>query len=115
MANPTKIVNPINPDFHGYLDPDFIEYYNTRIGIRPSTHQVPFAEVRANPQRFKGNWCRDYSDEPRVKTFEITSGDGTKFEARSYHPDPEVFGRGPYPVHVNYHGKTSLVYCFCWR
>ncbi|KAH8691387.1 Alpha/Beta hydrolase protein [Talaromyces proteolyticus] len=109
MATSNKVVNPIDPDFHGYLDPDFIEYYNTRLAIRPATDQVVFADVRKNPERFRGNWCRDFSDQPRVTTFEISSEDGTKFKARSYHPDPERYGPGPYAVHINYHGGG---FCF---
>ncbi|KAJ5812672.1 Alpha/Beta hydrolase protein [Penicillium riverlandense] len=103
MAVSSEIVNPINPAFHGYLDTDFIEYYNTRLAIQPATDQVDLAEVRAHPEKWKGNWCRDYSDQPRVKTFEIASADGVQFNARSYYPDPEIFGPGPYPVHINYH------------
>ncbi|EXJ92788.1 hypothetical protein A1O3_01340 [Capronia epimyces CBS 606.96] len=107
----SQLVNPIHPDFHGYLDPDFIEYYNTRLATRPATHQAPvdFAHIRAHPEEFRPHWCRDYSDRPRVKTVEIASGDGFIFQLRVYSPDPEVFGPGPYAVHVNYHGGG---FCF---
>jgi hypothetical protein len=107
MATPAKLVNPIDLDFTGYLDPDFIDYWNTRAAIRPATHQSDFASVRADPGKFRGKWYKDYSDQPRVKTVEIESGDGYRFKVRSYHPDPEVFGPGPYPVNVNYHGRYS--------
>lgn len=108
MADP-KIVNPINPNFKGYLDPDFIEYYNKNLAVRPATHHVDVAQVRANPEKWRESWCRDYSDQPNVKTFEIASEDGTLFRARSYHPDAEEYGHGPYPVHINYHGRSR-----CW-
>jgi hypothetical protein len=110
MSSSTKIINPIDPEFHGYLDPDFIAYYNTHIGIKASTHDIPFAELRANPQKYKGGWCRDYSSSPFVKTLGLSALDGTIYKARVYSPDPDVWGKGPYGgVHVNFHGKRSLL------
>lgn len=70
----------------------------------PATHQVPIEERRAHPEKYQAPWARDTEGWPRVKDAEITSSDGDKVPIKVYHPDPEVWGKGPYGVHLNFHG-----------
>ncbi|KAK9771503.1 putative Alpha/Beta hydrolase protein [Seiridium cardinale] len=70
----------------------------------PPTHAVPIEERRAHPDKYKVPWARDSTGWPRVSGQELTSEDGAKFPIKIYHPDPDVFGEGPYGVHLNFHG-----------
>ncbi|KAI8658793.1 Abhydrolase-3 domain-containing protein [Fusarium keratoplasticum] len=98
--------NPIDPSFLDRLDKDFIEYYNLHLTNKPATHSVSIADIRTNPKKYASPWCRDFSNEPFVKDIKIKSDDGHEITARCYHPDASKspFGRGPYPVHINFHG-----------
>lgn len=103
-ADQEEILNPINPSILPLLDPEFVEFYNKNIGPNPATHQVPFSEVRAHPEKWRGGWCKDYSGEPGVTNRAIQSKDGYQIPVRIYSPDASKEGPGPFPVHVNYHG-----------
>ncbi|KAK6084237.1 alpha beta hydrolase fold protein [Seiridium cupressi] len=72
----------------------------------PPTHAVPIEERRAHPDKYKVPWARDSTGWPRVSGQELTSEDGAKFPIKIYHPDPDVFGEGPYGVHLNFHEVT---------
>ncbi|CAK7231701.1 hypothetical protein SBRCBS47491_008020 [Sporothrix bragantina] len=109
MGSNDALPNPIDASFIGRMDADFVAYYNKHIAIKPPTHAIDLAEVRANPQKWANPWCRDYSDLPYVNDHQIASGDGHVFTVRVYEPDETQFGPGPYPVHVNFHGGG---YCF---
>jgi acetyl esterase/lipase len=99
------LMNPIDPRFNAsVLDPDFVKYYNESIATKPFTHQAPLAEIRANPKKWAPLWDKDYSDSLGVKNISIELKDGHKLKLRTYTPDEEKSGKGPYPVHINYHG-----------
>ena len=107
-ADQERILNPINPDILPLLDPEFVAYYNKYIGPNPATHQVPFNEVRSNPEKWRGKWCIDYTGEPGVGNLSIPSKDGYQIPMRTYSPDSSIWGPGPYPVHVNFHGGGNV-------
>ena len=102
----------IHPSFEGRegLDEDFVEYYNKYLAIKPATHTVPIEETRAFPHKYAGPWANDFTFEPFVEDRKIKSSDGYVFTVRCYHPDPRTspFGKGPYPVYINFHGKVCL-------
>lgn len=97
----------IHPSFLEILDKDFIAFYNANFSEKPMTHTMSMAQIRAAGAKFRSPWCRDYAGESFVKDIQIQSEDGYKFTARCYTPDKEVFGPGPYPIHVNFHGNIS--------
>ncbi|KAF2813021.1 alpha/beta-hydrolase [Mytilinidion resinicola] len=100
----TKIYDPLDPTVLRLLDPEFVEYYNSVLGTKIATHHIPLSEVRANPEKWSGSWCKDYTGSPGVKNFTIPSDDGYQVKCRSYNPDPARHGEGPFPVHINFHG-----------
>lgn len=102
------VPTPIDPRFPLRLDDDFVEYYNKHLAIKPATHNIPLGDIRASPQKFASPWYRDFINEPFVTDNSIPSDNGHIFTARCYHPDPRTspFGEGPYPIHINFHGKN---------
>jgi acetyl esterase/lipase len=110
MSATLDLPNPLHPSFVDRLDEDFVKYYNKNIAIKPATHNIDLAEVRQNPKKFAWPWCKDYSDLPFVKDIKIASADGFEFTVRIYHPDSERFGSGPYPVHINFHGRACNLF-----
>jgi acetyl esterase/lipase len=98
------IVYPLSKEILPLLDPEFVQYYNRSIGIKLPTHQIDLALIREDPAKYAAAWCKDYTGEPGVTNFSIPSEDGYMIPCRSYTPDPNVFGPGPYPVHINFHG-----------
>ena len=105
----TNLPNPINADFLDRLDSDFIDYYNRNLAIKPPTHAIDLAQIRAFPKRYDSPWYNDFSYEPFVKDMKILADDGHQFTVRCYHPDPRTspFGQGPYPIYVNFHGTSN--------
>ena len=87
------------------LDPAFVDYF-LRVMLKNAPAQdVTIADVREHPEKFRSALAMDTSGEPRVADHQVTSEDGTNITVRVYHPDPEEHGPGPYPVHLNFHGK----------
>ncbi|OJJ45158.1 hypothetical protein ASPZODRAFT_134567 [Penicilliopsis zonata CBS 506.65] len=100
-----RLVSPdIDPAIVQAMDPEFVRYFIETIQHLTPTHTVPLAECRAHPERFVTPWIYDSSGEPRVSDHTVTSADGFPVPVRVYTPDPDVFGPGPYGVHVNFHG-----------
>lgn len=100
-----EIVNPLDPGLVPLLDPEFVTYYNRTAALKPATHQIPLSEVRTNPAKWAGPWCKDFTGERGVINRKIPSKDGYEVPIRIYNPiDEDKFGKGPFPVHVNYHG-----------
>ncbi|KAH8898746.1 alpha/beta-hydrolase [Thozetella sp. PMI_491] len=95
----------LDPTVVPKLAPEFIKYFNEVISKTPPTHYVPIEEVRNNPQKWTAPWIDD-GEEVRKRSVDhqVPTTDGSTITARAYYPDPEKFGEGPYPVHVNYHG-----------
>ncbi|KAI1871428.1 uncharacterized protein JN550_004422 [Neoarthrinium moseri] len=106
---PRAIANPLHPDFVGRLDQDFIDYYNLRLSKAKPDNSAPIEKIRANRTRLRSPACRDYSRAACVEDISLESDDGHIFTARLYKPDPRSspYGAGPYPVHVNFHGKCG--------
>ncbi len=90
------------------LDTDFLEYYagiQARLGTQQSAVLNPSIDhVRAHPEAYRSSYALDTSEYPWVTDFTFPSEDGVHIPARVYHPDPVTHGRGPYPVHLNFHG-----------
>jgi acetyl esterase/lipase len=103
-GNPT---DAIEPHILAKLAPDFVQYFVDVLSKIPPAQDVTIEQVRANPEKFRSAIALDSSGYERVKDYEVTSEDGARIPVRVYHPDPEKYGNGPYPVHLNFHGKTS--------
>lgn len=106
--NHSDLPSPIDPSILHRLDQGFIEYYNTYLGVKPSTHHLPIEEVRRYPKKYASPWYRDFTFESFVNDIGITGDDENIIKARVYTPDPRTspWGSGPYPVHVNVHGMA---------
>lgn len=93
------------PHILAKTDPEVVKIVlrGVNAGI-PPTHTIPIEERRRHPDKYKAPWARDPTGWPRVKGDEISSEDGAKIPIMVYHPDPEIFGEGPYGVHLNFHG-----------
>ncbi|KAH8676098.1 Alpha/Beta hydrolase protein [Xylariales sp. PMI_506] len=75
-----------------------------RAGV-PPTWAVSIEDRRANPDKYKPPWSQDPRGWDRVAERGFPSDDGeATIPVMVYHPDPEVHGKGPYGVHINYHG-----------
>lgn len=91
------------------LDGDFLEYFaklQTRLGA-PAVSNPPIEIVRANPTAYQSPCALDTSEYPGVTDFACASQDGASISVRVYHPDPTSHGIGPYPVHLNFHGRLT--------
>lgn len=104
----TQIEDHILPQ----LDPDFLRYFisapvrqQRALLQQPTSSSIGF--VRKHPELFRSPCALDSSKYPRVSDFVCPSQDNTEIRVRVYHPDPEAHGSGPYPVHLNFHGKFS--------
>jgi hypothetical protein len=92
------------------LDGDFLEYFagvQTRLGAskQRAVQDPPIEHVRADPLAYQSPCALDASGYPGVGDFHYPSQDGVDISVRVYHPDPSRHGTGPYPVHLNFHGK----------
>lgn len=109
---PAPLPSPINSKFPlSRLDEDFVEYYNKYLAIKPATHNVNLEDIRRCPTAYASPWTRDYTYEDFVNDMTLRSIDGYEFPVRVYQPDQRIspYGAGPYPVHVNFHGKSTLL------
>jgi hypothetical protein len=102
------------PHILAQYDPDAVRVVLRGInaGVRP-LDQIPIAERRANPARFRAPWAKDATGMEGVANHELVSKDGATFPVRVYHPDLEVHGQGPYGVHLNFHGEL-FSWAICW-
>ncbi|EFX04579.1 hypercellular protein [Grosmannia clavigera kw1407] len=100
------LAGPIKPDIRPKLDPAFVKFYEETLATKPALHQIPLEQIRSDPRKYAARWALDALREgyERVKDWDVATTDEATIKARSYHPDPEKAGPGPYPVHVNYHG-----------
>lgn len=89
------------------LDPVFVKYFVDVVSKQPPRYLIPLEEVRASPEKFRPLIALDTSKEPRVADYVVSSQDGASITVRAYHPDPQRFGPGPYPVHMNHHGMLT--------
>jgi len=94
------------------LDPDFLRYFIDVLAKSPPGHKIDLKDMRANPDKYRAPWAVDTSGYERVADHQVTSEDGAKFAVRVYHPDPKIFGDGPYGAHLNFHGRCMpMEYC----
>ncbi|KAK0615170.1 Alpha/Beta hydrolase protein [Bombardia bombarda] len=115
LSNP-KISKPVLPPSHvgkdliedhilPQLDPEFVKYFVDVVSKAPASHEIPIEEVRANWEQHRPPCALDTSSGfERVADYVVSSQDGAEILVRVYHPDPMEHGRGPYPVHLNFHG-----------
>ena len=92
------------------LDPAVVDYLVRVVFKNALAQDVTIEQVREKPERFRSALAMDTSGEPRVADHQVTSKDGAQIPVRVYHPDPAAHGSGPYPVHLNFHGR----YHTCW-
>lgn len=105
---PSRLVqSPIHPSFLPLLDDDFKNYYNLYFAYKPPAHTARIEAIRSAPKQYSQHWCRDFTFEPFVNDIKIPSDHGRTITARVYSPDARtsLFGSGPYPVYINFHGK----------
>jgi len=101
-------VNPLDPTILERLDPEFVKFYEEVIDTRPATHQVPLEEIRSNPAKWAAPWVDVIPEKESIQIRTIPSKDSYRVPVRIYHPDPEIFGQGPFGVHLNFHGTLNL-------
>ncbi|KAI1491826.1 Alpha/Beta hydrolase protein [Biscogniauxia mediterranea] len=100
-----KTEDIFTPELLALYHPDVVNHVvKTANANVPAQHQVAIEEVRANPSKYAPPWAQDVTGWERVVDKEITSKDGAKVPVKIYHPDPSIFGQGPYGVHLNFHG-----------
>ena len=104
-ANPT---DAIEPHILHKLDPDFVNYYVDVLSKIPPAQALTIEDVRAHPEKFRPAIAVDTTGWERVVDRTVTSKDGAEVPVRLYYPDPAAHGKGPYPVHLNFHGA-----CHC--
>jgi hypothetical protein len=103
-GNPT---DAIEPHILAKLDPDFVKYYVEVLSKNPPAQAMSIEQVRAHPDKFRNSINLDTTGWELVVDRTVTSEDGAEIPVRVYYPDPAVHGEGPYPVHLNFHGKFA--------
>lgn len=90
------------------LDPAFISYFVNVVLKNSPAQAVPIEEVRANPDKYRPPCALDTTGYEGVVDKEIGSNDGSKIAIKIYYPDASRHGSGPYPTHLNFHGKHDI-------
>ncbi|OTB07667.1 hypothetical protein M426DRAFT_317968 [Hypoxylon sp. CI-4A] len=86
-------------------DPTIIKYLlKLRAAGVPPVRDIRIEDLRSNPAKFAPPWWKDPTGWERVADGEVTVRDGAKIPVKIYHPDPNKFGKGPYGLHLNFHG-----------
>lgn len=110
QAATVKAEDLFEPHMLAQYDPEVVKYVvqTAQEGVLPQ-HMVPIEEVRADPAKFTPPWALDTKGWPRVVEDEFVSSEenGGSFPVRIYYPDPDVWGDGPYGVHLNFHGENE--------
>ncbi len=88
------------------LDPEFLRYFVSVVAKQPPAHLIPLEDIRADPAKYRSPIALDSSRYERVADYIVSSQDGASIPVRVYHPDPQKFGPGPYPLHMNHHGTS---------
>jgi hypothetical protein len=101
------LANPIHPDLIERLDKDFVDFYNSTLGRSTPDNNAPLEEVRRQRAKFHSRKARNFAQAVFVEDIKLEAVDGHFYTVRLYKPDPRTspYGVGPYPVHVNFHGK----------
>lgn len=109
MSAPANPTDSIEPHILAKLDPDFVKYYVDVLSKNPPAQALTIDKVRANPELFRAPIAIDTTGWERVSDYTVKSEDAAEIPVRVYHPDPVVHGDGPYPVHLNFHGRREAV------
>lgn len=107
----------IEPHILAKLDPQWVKLFTEQMNTNPppSREQMSIEYVRAHPEKFAPVCYLDTKGYPRTAEHEVVSEDGAKVPVRVYYPDDKIWGPGPHPVHLNFHGLCSLEQCECVR
>lgn len=96
------------------LDPEFLRYFSLQQSrLQAATQDVPIQNIRDNPGAYQPPCALDTSGYPGVSDYKCPSPDGTDIPVRVYYPDASAHGPGPYPAHINFHGKSRLHDALC--
>lgn len=114
QANPSDEKKPpsfdperdIEPHILAKLDPEWVTVFTEQMNTNPPPprHLLSMEYIRAHPEKFAPPFYLDTEGYPRTAEKEVASEDGEKIPMRVYYPDEKVWGPGPYPVHLNFHG-----------
>lgn len=98
----------IEPHILAKLDPEFVTIYTKFMNETPppTREDLTIEKIRADPMKLAPQCALDTKGYPRTAEKSVTSEDGIKIPVRVYYPEVSQHGPGPYPVHLNYHGKT---------
>ena len=111
----TEAANLIEAHILPKLDPDFVSYFVNVVSKNNPAQAVPIEEVRANPDKYRAPCALDATGYEGVVDKEVVGSDGTKIPVKVYYPDSSKHGRGPYPAHLNFHGKDTQHQFFSYR
>lgn len=100
----------IEPHILAKLDPQWVGLFTELMNTNPPPPRelMSMAYIRAHPEKFASASILDTKGYPRTAENEVVSEDGAKVPVRLYYPDEKIWGPGPYPVHLNFHGRFSL-------
>lgn len=113
QANPADEKKPsfdperdIEPHILAKLDPEWVTVFTEQMNTNPPPprHLLSMEYIRAHPEKFAPPFYLDTVGYPRTAEKEVASEDGEKIPMRVYYPDEKIWGPGPYPVHLNFHG-----------
>jgi hypothetical protein len=115
-------LNSIPDELISRFETSYVEYYNKYSVGRLATHQIPIEEYRRDPAKYTIRYGRQIIDEGNLKiTEQKCPVNGAEITVRIFEPDAKIFGEGPRPVYINYHGGGWVFgglitdYDFCKR
>lgn len=97
----------IEPHILAKLDPEWVALFTKEMDVNPPTpvEKIKIDEIRADPTILGPKCYLDTKGYPRTADKEVVSEDGAMIPVRIYYPEESKYGPGPYPVHLNFHGK----------
>lgn len=89
------------------LDPEFVAIWTKHMNEHPppDRNDMTIEAIRANPFKLAPPSALDNTGYPRTADREVVSDDGETIPVRVYTPDEAQWGKGPYPLHMNFHGE----------
>ncbi|KAJ4415055.1 hypothetical protein N0V82_007571 [Gnomoniopsis sp. IMI 355080] len=96
----------IEPHILAKLDPEWVAVFTAQMKTNPPPPRelLSMDYIRAHPEKFAPPCWKDTKGYPRTAEKEVVSADGAKVPMRVYYPEEKIWGPGPYPVHLNFHG-----------
>lgn len=97
----------VEPHILAKLDPQWLAVFTEQMNKDPPPPRelLSMEYIRAHPGKFAPACALDTEGYPRTAENEVISEDGAKVPVRVYYPDEKIWGSGPYPVHLNFHGS----------